>query len=64
MSDPETQPGTESEVERPRLAPEEFLTWRSPRLGTANPTDLTNTLWVWMARSWLLMFSRASLSRV
>ena len=42
---------SEPEVERPTLTPEEFLAWRSPRVGAANPTDLTNPLWVWMART-------------
>lgn len=44
MSDPER-------VEKPSITQEEFVAWRSPRLGRANPTDLTNALWVWMVRT-------------
>jgi hypothetical protein len=28
-----------------------FLAWRFPRLGVANPHDLTNPVWQWLARS-------------
>ncbi|HEY6512415.1 MAG TPA: hypothetical protein VI032_10575 [Burkholderiaceae bacterium] len=44
MSDPEP-------VEKPAITQEEFLAWRSPRLGDTNPTDLTNPLWAWMVRT-------------
>ena len=37
--------------DKPAIPHEEFLAWRSPRLGEANPTDLSNPLWAWMVRT-------------
>jgi len=39
------------DIPPPPLSEEEFLRWRSPRFGDRNPTDLTNPLWDWMART-------------
>jgi len=36
---------------KPAISYEQFLEWRSPRLGDANPTILTNPLWAWMVRT-------------
>lgn len=35
----------------PDMSREAFLAWRSPRLCTNNPTDLSNPLWDWLVRS-------------
>lgn len=35
----------------PDMSKEAVLAWRSPRLGTINPTDLSNPLWDWLVRS-------------
>ena len=32
------------------LTRDEFLAWRTPRLGTANPERLTNPVWTWLVR--------------
>jgi len=32
------------------LTRDEFLAWRAPRLGTANPERLTNPVWSWLVR--------------
>lgn len=41
----------DDEPEPPGFSREEFLEWRSPRLGTANPERMTNPVWVWIARA-------------
>lgn len=48
----------EEEVDRlrkeepaPKISEAEFLAWRSPRIGTANPTRLDNPLWHWLVRT-------------
>lgn len=41
----------------PEMTHEEFLAWRSPRLGTANPTDFSNPLWIWLVRCRLDAFN-------
>ena len=35
----------------PKMPQEQFLAWRSPRFGTANPADLSNPLWTWLVQS-------------
>jgi hypothetical protein len=35
----------------PSLSESEFAAWRSPRLGSANPTRLDNPLWHWLVRT-------------
>jgi hypothetical protein len=35
----------------PAISRDEFLAWRAPRLGQANPTKLDNPLWHWMVRT-------------
>ncbi len=41
----------------PEIPHEEFLAWRSPRFGPANPSDLSNPLWIWLVRSRLDAFN-------
>lgn len=41
----------------PEIPHEEFLAWRSPRLGTTNPTDFSNPLWIWLVRCRLDAFN-------
>jgi hypothetical protein len=36
---------------KPVLAHDEFLRWRAPRCGDANPSELTNDLWTWLVRT-------------
>lgn len=40
---PETPP--------PSFSREEFLAWRSPRLGAANPERMTNPVWTWIVQA-------------
>ena len=40
-----------SHDEEPSFPQELFLEWRSPRLGTANPSILTNPVWEWLIRT-------------
>ncbi len=35
----------------PSFSREEFLEWRSPRLGAANPERLTNPVWTWIVQA-------------
>ena len=35
----------------PSLTRELFLNWRSPRLGSSNPENMTNPVWDWLVRS-------------
>ncbi len=42
---------TPANDERPLISPEEFLAWRSPRLGSSNPTVLTNPWWAWLVHN-------------
>ncbi|MDC0668262.1 hypothetical protein [Nannocystis radixulma] len=35
----------------PSFSREEFLEWRSPRLGTTNPERMTNPVWVWIVQA-------------
>ena len=44
MSDPES-------VEKPAISQAQFLEWRSPRIGHANPTVMSNPLWEWLIRT-------------
>jgi len=37
----------------PPVTREQFLEWRSPRVGAANPERLTNPVWEWLVRSQL-----------
>lgn len=35
-------------IEKPSITPAQFLDWRSPRLGDANPSVMSNPLWRWL----------------
>ena len=35
----------------PSFSREEFLAWRSPRLGAANPERMTNPVWTWIVQA-------------
>lgn len=41
----------------PTFTREQFLQWRSPRLGRQNPETLTNPVWDWLVRSQLSAFA-------
>jgi len=41
----------------PRVTPELFREWRSPRLGRSNPERLNNPVWEWLVRSRLSAYS-------
>lgn len=51
--DPESDLASETGADEPappNFSREEFLEWRSPRLGTANPERMTNPVWTWLVR--------------
>lgn len=49
-SDLASETGADEPAPPPNFSREEFLEWRSPRLGTANPERMTNPVWTWLVR--------------
>jgi hypothetical protein len=39
------------DLEKPDISQEQFLEWRTPQFGTANPTAMGNPLWEWLMRT-------------
>lgn len=57
---PANERGGEAPID-PRVTPELFLAWRSPRSGSANPEQMNNPVWEWLVKSRLNAYQATKL---